>query len=71
MNEDQRDAVFEAQKSKTSKDVEGPQRGMDPEFVAMDTCCSALNALPSEARQRVLDYLVTRFKYVKPGGMQR
>ena len=27
MNEDQREAVYEAQKS---KDVEGPQRGMDP-----------------------------------------
>lgn len=68
MNDDQREAVYEALKS---KDVEGPQRGMDPEFIAMDTCCSALNGLSSEARQRVLDYLVTRFKYLKPGWMQR
>lgn len=71
MNEDQREAVYEAQKSKTSLGLEGPQRGMDPEFIAMDTCCAALNGLPIEARQRVLDYLVTRFKYAKPGAMQR
>lgn len=74
MSNPQIEEVFKAnpgafQGDGTGKKAENSEP-IDVEFLAMNACVQVLKSLPQETKQRVLDYLLTRFKVTPSTGLK-